>query len=345
MNELSTSTSGLLQEGRQGPSYLNKPRQRENKIFNLWYRLASPVEPGALASFDEQERFRRGRTGSQIILALYLFIAAIAASILSGSAGTNAQNLSALLVYVFLALVIATVLNRLGKVTIAGVIIVIAFIAEPTLNILTTPGGLNMMVLPVYGLLVLPLVCAVTFLPAWWVFVIAIGNCIFTYWSLNYMPATAELSAILFGDGTVSGAIYAIVIPILISQAIVSIVAYIWVQGASKALIRADNAEELVKLEHDLAVQARVATQEKQQLESSIQKIIDTHMRVANGDFDARVPLTEDNTLWQISGSLNNLLSRTQRLRQESARLQQVEASLRQAREENRRLLQRIDGR
>lgn len=346
MNELSTNSASLLQDGPQGPSYLNKPRQQENKIFDWWYRLASPVKPGALASFDEQEKFRRGRTGSQIILALYLLLGAIGISILVGGAGTNAQNLSALLVYTLILLIVATVLNRLGKVTIAGIIVVIAFMAEPVLNIITTPGGLNMMVLPVYGLLILPLVCAVTFLPTWWVFVIALGNCIFTFCSLSYWPSTAELNVILFGnsDGSIQGYLYAVIIPIIISQIIVSIVAYIWVQGTSKALIRADNAEELVKLEHDLAVQARIATQQKQQLESSIQKIIDTHMRVANGDFDARVPLTEDNSLWQISGSLNNLLSRTQRLRQEAARLQQVERSLMQAREENRRLLQRMEG-
>lgn len=346
MNELSTNSASLMQD-EQGPSYLNKPRQQENRLFDWWYRIASPVKPGALASFDEQEKFRRGRTGSQIILALYLLLAAIGASILFGGAGTNAENLSALLVYTLILLVVATVLNRLGKVTIAGIIIVVAFTAEPILNILTTPGGLDMMGLPVYGLLILPLVCAVTFLPAWWVFVLALGNCVFTFLSLSYWPSTAELNAILFGnsDGSLKGYLYAVIIPIIISQAIVSIVAYIWVQGTSKALVRADNAEELVKLEHDLAVQARIATQQKQQLESSIQKIIDTHMRVANGDFDARVPLTEDNSLWQISGSLNNLLSRTQRLRQEAARLQQVERSLMQAREENRRLLQRMDGR
>jgi hypothetical protein len=35
-------------------------------------------------------------------------------------------------------------------------------------------------------------------------------------------------------------------------------------------------------------------------------------MRVANGDYSAHAPLTEENMLWQISGPLNNLLARTQ---------------------------------
>jgi hypothetical protein len=333
MKELSTYSSDVSQDSRRVPSYLNKPKQKSSRFLGWWYRIASPPEPDSLASFETQEKFRRGRTGSQIILALYLLTFV---SIPAGLAGTN-PFLTTILICVFFALLVATVLNRIGKVAFAGVVVVIAFIAEPTLNIVTTPGGLNMMVLPIYGLLVLPLVCTVTFLPPWWVFVVAAGNCLFTWYSLTYLSLTAELNA------TLEVAFASIVTPIVISQAIVSVVAYIWVQGASKALGRADRAEELVKLEHDLALQARAATQQKDQLETSIQKIVDTHMRVANGDFDARVPLTEDNLLWQISGSLNNLLSRTQRLRQESARLQQVEQSLHQAREENRRLLQRIE--
>jgi hypothetical protein len=335
MRELSTYSSDVSQDERQVPSYLAKPKQQNSRWLNWWYRLASPVEPDSLASFEDQERFRRGRTGSQIILALYLLTII---SIPAGSAGNN-PFLTTILICVLCALVVATVLNRFGKVAIAGIIVVLAFTAEPTINIVTTPGGLDMMVLPIYGLLVLPLVCTVTFLPPWWVFVVAAANCIFAWYSLTYLPLTAELHA------TLEVAFAGIITPIIISQIIVAVVAYIWVQGASKALGRADRAEELVKLEHDLALQAREATQQKQQLETSIQKIIDTHMRVANGDFDARVPLTEDNLLWQISGSLNNLLSRTQRFRQESVRLQQVEQSLMQTREENRRLMQRIEGR
>jgi hypothetical protein len=282
-----------------------------------------------LASIEEQERFRRGRTGSNIILALYLLTII---SYPAGSYGTN-PFLTTILSAVLLALIAATVLNRLGKVTMAGIIVVVAFIAEPTINIVTTPGGLNMMILPIYGLLILPLLCTVSFLPPWWVFVVAALNSAFTLYSLVALPQTAELSAIL------SIAYAGIVTPIILSQIVVSTVAYIWVRGATVALSRADRAEELAKLEHDLSRQARATAQQKQQLEASIQMIVETHMRVANGDFEARVPLTQDNVLWQISGSLNNLLSRTQRLRQEATQLHQIEATLRQVREENRRLV------
>jgi len=54
------------------------------------------------------------------------------------------------------------------------------------------------------------------------------------------------------------------------------------------------------------------------------------------------VPLTEDNVLWQISGALNNLLARMQRLRQDGSEVQSLKYALHQTREENRRLARRL---
>jgi hypothetical protein len=307
------------------PIYLDSKPHQESKTLRWWYRLTSPAEPERSASFKEQERFRRGRTGSQIILGLYLLLII---SIPAGFVGTN-EYLIPIVIASVISLIVATVLNRVGKIGPSGILVVLTFIAFPTLNIVTTPGGLGMEVLPLFGLLVLPLLCAVSFLPPWWVFIVALGNCLFTWFSLIYLPHTAELDAIL------AIAFFGIITPIILIQIIVSIVAFAWVQGTTQALIRADNAEEVVKLEHDLGQQAKITAQQKQQLEASIQKIVETHMRVANGDYSARAPLTDENILWQISGPLNNLLARTQNLRQEAAQLQYA---LQQARGENERL-------
>lgn len=313
------------------PSYLTT-RHQENKLFFWWYRIASPPRPDSSASFKEKERFRRGRTGSQIIPALYLLLLV---SFPVGFAGTN-PFLTTIVIGGLLALTVATALNRIGMVNTAGFIILLAFMAYPILNIATTPGGLNMVVLPLFGLLVLPVLCAVSFLPEWSVFIVAIANSFFTLFALTRLPQTAELNAILLTYFA------GIITPIILSQMIVSLVAYLWVRSTTQALKRADRAEEIAKLEHDLALQAEASSQQKQLLESSIQKIVQTHMHVANGDFNARVPLTEDNVLWQISGSLNNLLSRLQRLHHDSVELQQAKYALHLAHEENRRLTRRL---
>jgi len=328
MKDLSTRSLDAPPAEMQMPSYLTEQRQK-NKLFHWWYSIASPAEPASMASFKAREYFRRGRTGSQIIPALYLLLFI---SLPAGFFGTQ-SFLPIIVAAGLITLTIATVLNRMGRVNIAGFIVVTTFVALPVANIVTTPGGLNMMILPLFGLLILPLLCAVSFLPEWWVFVVALGNCIFTPLSLLLLPKTAELEAILFiGFMT-------IVTPIILSQMIVSIVAYLWVHSTTQALRRADRAEEIARLEHDLALQAEAAAQQKELLETSIQKIIETHTHVANGDFSARVPLTRDNILWQISGSLNNLLSRLQRLRQDAIELQQTRLALHQARQENARLI------
>lgn len=334
MKNLSTRYTDAPNGNTQVPVYLTSKPYEENRSLRWWYRLTAPSEPERSASFKEMERFRRGRTGSQIILALYLLLIT---SVFAGFVGTNKYLIPIVIGSAF-PLLVATVLNRLGKITPAGILVVLTFVAFPILNIVTTPGGLSMLVLPLFALLVLPLLCVVSFLPPWWVFVVALGNCLFTWFSLTYLPHTAELDAIL------TIAFVGIIVPIIFSQIIVSIVAYAWVQGTTQALIRANHAEEIARLEHDLGLQAEEAAQQKQQLDASIQKIVETHMRVANGDLSARVPLTNENVLWQISGPLNNLLARTQRWRQDSEQLQQARIVLEQARRENEKLRRALGG-
>jgi hypothetical protein len=298
---------------------------RMHKLLQRWYRIASPPEPPASASFEQRERFRRGRTGSQVALTvLIVCISAFPAAF----RGTN-LFLAVILTVGLLAIFAAIALNRMGYVTQAGILVAAAITASPATDILTTPGGLSPAVLPVFSILVLPLMCVVSLLPAWWVFVFAIGNSLFTLYAMTLMPHSAELNALL------KVSFVSIVTPIILSQLIVSVVAYLWVTGAVHALRRADRAEEIAKLEHALAVNAEITAQQKEQLETSIQKIVETHTRVANGDLDARVPLTKDNVLWQVSSTLNNFLSRLQRSRQE---LQVVRAELAQSREEINRL-------
>jgi hypothetical protein len=64
-------------------------------------------------------------------------------------------------------------------------------------------------------------------------------------------------------------------------------------------------------LEHAYAAQ-------RQQLEVGVQQILQTHVRIANGDYSARAPLTQDNVLWQIAVSLNNLVTRLRTSNQEA---------------------------
>lgn len=319
----------------QASLYLTQQRQRNKsfqglaRLLQFWYRIASPPEPGDAAPIEEKEVFRRGRIGSQIILLLYVII-------LIALPGDALQRSSPALLIIFIIdlfmLTVAVVLNRKKIVNAAGLIATLCFIASPVTDLLSTPGGVNTSVLPVFDILVLPLMCAVSFLPPWWVFIVAVGNCLFTVYILKFLPTSGELHEVL-KDG-LSG----IVVPIIDSELSVAIVAFLWIRGTTRALLRADRAEEIARLERDLALQAEAIAEQKDQLDSSIQKIVETHVRVANGDLNARVPLTQDNLLWQVSGSLNNLLARLQRSRQDASQVQQMQFALHQAYQEIARL-------
>ena len=290
----------------QVPEYLNAKRRQESALWRLWYRLSSPSEPEHSAPFKEQERFRRGRTGSQIIFGLFLllFIA-----VFTGFVGSN-EYLFIIIGGAAFLLLIATGCNRMGFVNLAGILVVLTFVAFPMLNIVLTPDGLSILILPLYGLLVLPLLCAAAFLPPWSIFLVALTNSLFTWASLAYLPRTAELNALL------SIALVFTVSPIICIQIIISIMTFVWVQSTTQALLRANRAEEIARLEHDLALQAEESAREKHVLEASTQKIMEVLARGANGDYSVRVPFTEDNVLWGISGHVNNLLARMQRMRQ-----------------------------
>src|SRR5215813_6625039 len=93
---------------------------------------------------------------------------------------------------------------------------------------------------------------------------------------------------------------------------------------------RAGTAEEINKLTMEVATQRQVIEEEKQQLEEGIEQIISVHMQVANGNLSARVPLDQRNVLWTLAGSLNNLIARLQRWRQDALRSQQTEQALQQ---------------
>ena len=307
MNNLSPVTGD-----QHKTAYLTQRPQRNKSpkggigILQWWYRISSPPEPDASASFQEREVFRRGRTGSQVSVFLFLLIFI---SYPAALAGSNSLLIVILTANLFI-LVFALVLNRLKMVNIAGILVVLSVVASPIANILTTPGGVNTSALPIFGLLVLPLMCAASFLPPAWVFVVAAGNSLFTLYALKFMPSSGELHEVL------NVAFPGIFTPIIISQGIVSIVAFLWVRGAKLAILRADRAEEIAALEQREIEQQQLQIEQKQQLDADIQLILQTHMEVARGNFGARAPLGKENILWRIAYSLNNLLARLQKYNQ-----------------------------
>ena len=317
MNNLSSVPSGASPHEKEFLASSHRPPKGVARILHVWYLLTSPPEPPASAPFHEKDLFRRGRTGSQISIILYLLLFV---SYPAAFAGSNSYLIAILTIDIFL-LSLAMMLNRLKRVAIAGIIVVLCFLASPTTNILTTPGGINTSALPVFGLLILPVMCAVSFLPPAWVFVVAAINSLFAFYALRFLPNSGELHQVL------QVAFPGIITPILLGQWIVATVAFLWVRGAREAILRADRAEEITRL-RALEIQRQEEQLESQrQIERGMQEIITTiGAVVTRNDLALRVSLGQDNILWRASTAINNLLARLQGLKHSQEELQKTHA-------------------
>jgi hypothetical protein len=273
------------------------PRQR----VNWWLRTTSSGWQRPPRTLEEREIARRSRLISWIILGL-----GIVDALLVPVSITNPSNLVAALV-VTAGFLMAAALNRVGLVTGAGSLLVLLIVVglmgvvvavpgDPVTHAL--PGQNSLKALPVYDLLAVAVVVAGSILPRVAAFVVAGLNTGLICLDFFLQPRAPDLQQYV----TAQGALPLLARPIAL-QVIIAVVAYLWVRGTDEAIRRADRAEEIAAMEHQLAEQ-------KRQLDDGIRQILETHVRVANGDFGARAPLGQDNVLFQIAASLNNLLNR-----------------------------------
>ncbi len=294
------------------PSYLQPAIAKVPSWFAWWYRWSCPAEPLPTAPLMQRERFRRARLVSLFIFLMQIFVIT---SIPAGFSGTN-PFLAIVLVFAFVANVAAMLCNRSGFVTIAGLLVVFNVELSMSMNIITTPHGLSLAVLPLFDILVIPLVLAASLLPAGFVFLFALLNSAFAILGTLFLPHSADLASALKVStfGLIS-------LPVFI-QIILAVIAFFWVRGATQALARADRAEQIALLEHEIAASRQELAEQKGQLEAAIQVIARALLQSNQSDDYQRIP-TQGNVLWEIAGPINNMIGRLQRLRYTEAEHQQ----------------------
>lgn len=280
--------------------------QKKKGLIAWWYQLTALPEVPANAPFAQREMVRKSNMVSAIIFWLLLtFLLFIPACLALPNPYVIFADLGMMIVCV-----IAILLNRAGKPGIAGLLLTVAFELALTMVIFTTQP-LDEPSIQQYELYVFGELLCVSLLTPNSVFLVMAYNIMVITVSLLWQPTTAIFAADLKTQ----------LIPILLRpigvQLLVALVSYLWVKGTIKAIARADRAEQIAQLEHELAAQ-------KQKLEEGIQQILQTHVAIANGNLDARAPLTQDNVLWQIARALNTLLVRLQRASQAEKQLQRV---------------------
>jgi len=118
---------------------------------------------------------------------------------------------------------------------------------------------------------------------------------------------------------------YSLLVRPVTLQFTVALISYLLVRNVETALQRADRAEIIAALEQRERQRQQEEIKQKQELEAGIQSILNTHVRIANGDIEARTPLPHDHILWQVGMALNNLLARFQHSAYAEQVLQQTE--------------------
>lgn len=317
---LLTPRDNQYNQSRQSTSsVIDQESERDTSPLRWWYRFTAPAPVPSNANLQERETSRRGRLTSATLLVVILLVLAAEPSAIFG---TNKSLIFILLIPVLID-IIALIFNKLGKITIAGILVIVGIEVGLTLSILGPAlggGGLDNYTLPQYDLLVQASFVAVTLLPPYSVFIIAVWHTAFTIATVELLPKTQAL-VLMLGQDT-----YGLFLRPITLQIIVAVVTYMWATSAYQALKRADRAEVIADLEHRETERQQQEIVLKQQLDEGIQEILQTHVQVANGDFSARTPLRQENVLWRIAYSLNNLLARLQSLNYAESELQKARA-------------------
>ncbi|GCE45996.1 hypothetical protein EI42_01291 [Thermosporothrix hazakensis] len=271
---------------------------------NWWLRLTSSGWDKPQDTIARRELTRRSRLTSWILLgslvALLLFIPAMARDVPS----------AILVVVAFLFLLLVAVCNRMGQVLIAGSMLV-ALMCLATLGVvLMAPGGqITLVYLPAYDFMVVAVVVGASLLPRWAAFIIGAINIILIYADLILQPKAADLQQAidLYGLAVLAGRPVAL-------HVLVAVVAFLWVRGMDEAVRRADRAEDLRMLEHEMKqAEARRA----EEIEVFVQSTIRALRFLANGQ-EGLVMLPPGHPLQEQATFLNAQLKQFYLLKQES---------------------------
>jgi hypothetical protein len=280
--------------------------------INWWYRLVAPPVPPHAEELPLRERefLRRGKLTSIALLIEFIemFIA-----IEAGIQNDNKAVLP-LLLSVVATLIVACVLTRFRKPLWAGVLLMIVLDFGLIGNFTGSPDGLiGIFQLPTLCLWVQPLMISVLLFSAWGVLVVGSLNSILIYSLLLFMPHTAELQFYLRTQPYV---VYSIPITLQVVSALIS---FIVITSLQESMIRADKAEEVSRLLQMLAEIADRELETKRQQDAWFEQISSVMTRIANGDWNARIPHVEANsTFTPVSRSINNMIGRYARQREQA---------------------------
>lgn len=283
-------------------------------LLQTWYAFSGPAEPPANAQFHIREQVRRSRIASLLILGtlctsvLLILVVLLAAPRIFVLSRVIASTIGGILCCAF-----SILLNRHRQVQWVGILLIIGVDMIVGGVVLSEQGGLDPLFLSMFDLLAVSELIAASLLAPASTFAVAAINLLFVVIDIGF-----QQHSMMWGQMIQSEQIlYSLLLRPTILYFVIASVAYLWVRNALKALERAERAELIAELE-------KQKQEQQQRLEQEIKQILEIHVRVANGDIDARAPIYRDYMLSQVSVALNNLLSRYKSALHSEKRLQTI---------------------
>jgi hypothetical protein len=293
----------------QQPQKLEEPdKNRDNPLVAWWVRITSP---------SQNARRKSNNAWREEVTSLLFLVVFVNVSLPIPGVIHNPVQLTILLV-VFAIDVGALILKRVGYMTLAGVIVMITTEVGIAASILSQGASFDSINLALYDNLVQASLTCLAFFPPAIVFVIVLFNCCFLVGSVLFLHHAPDLTHHL-----AQSPVSVLASPFLL-QIMAATLAYIIVTALIKAIRRADKAEKLAELESQLVDQQRHDLEMKRQLDVGIREILSTLNDAANGNFSVRAPVRQDNALWRVGYSINNLLARLQGFKSEKAELEKT---------------------
>jgi hypothetical protein len=288
------------------------------RIMNWWHKIASPPPLPKNATVTQRERYRRARAVSSI---LFFFLPAMVLVYPSSLSVPNIY-LRYVLIGVIAICLLALLFNRMGQTLLAGIAISLSFEGAVTAAILTT-WPLNETALQFYDLYALVELLAIAVLPSLGVWFVAIIDSIFVSLDLWYQPHTAA-----FGQLILSQQYSTIITRPIAVMLIVASATSLWLASISKATRQSYQAEFVANLEHVAAQQGEIDTLEKQELEASIQQLMQEHANIMNGKQKGQITYPQAKILWPLVNIINTLVGRSQRYQQREQEYTHLEQDL-----------------
>ncbi len=298
-------------------------------LVGWWLNLTAPSWPTHSLPIQERERLRKAELTSFSILAIFAFLIALVSNSLADLTTAQAVGLMAII------LLVSAILNRTGRTRAAAYLVPSGMMLLLMATVIQAPGGLKLIGLPIYDLLVIPIfvVSLIGDRSAPWIFALisiafVVGSYILEPHEVIHLSNGISFDGI--GYEQVIFGVWGMVNRHVALLFFAALFGWMGARSVDNAIARADRAEEIARLEHAFAEQSL-------QLEQGIREIQQTHIKVANGDYKARAPLAEDHILWQIANALNNLILRLQRSVEAEHMLRRTELEVSRLKEEIQR--------